>query len=606
MKQQTDQARYIHKITKGLWILPQRKRAIEQEIIDHLEDAAEEHQIDLWTTDLLHTHFGPPKKMRSLFAKGAIPWWARFLKWGIRSIGAIFFLLILADLYFLFLYPIDPSLIALVKSKNPRFEKYQYGKFDIPQVSMQWMEPGDQRAQELLENMRKCTKIIGNHHESIRKAEKDYLNEIRKQLVADGIIGATKTRLIREYLSEMDKDMGMMGSMSMATMSIHDPTEAERLFLFSYRDEAFEIPKLPYRQFETLYELWTDIKPTDNLRIPKPIVTDEELHKGLTAIRDMRSHKPPSPNDQLPNWMSTAITMSNMGTGLTDTEMLRRAKEYHAAREPVTNFTSVLQDIIANLPEGPMTEGWTIRMEGANELTDEKINKLLSSSCVWIQLWCDAIQPNPEPSMEFSLLRGSGKMIANYSMIVIDEMEDLNIYKDALINFTNIDYSKYMPTAEFVQIQKPQFSFSSVADRLVIQLSLQSFFRIQCDLLQWIIPNRWDFYYRYDVLKRRYWLYLASFVESDFNDALMKAKQALAKSLLVFHTWANDGNDPMKFNIRAYHLAAPFHQNGPIVEISENRFSFQSAGPDRVFDSEIYNPTNGISSQGDIVWEIRK
>lgn len=137
---------FIREITSGLWIAPRKLHEVQQELYEHLDDLSEEKGITNWTQELLQKHLGTKEVLKNLYNQIYLPLWKRFLKWMIKIAVCILVLILIIDLYFLWLYTPDKFSQIYIQNINP-FINNLIG-YDLPKLEIAWIQPGDAVSQK--------------------------------------------------------------------------------------------------------------------------------------------------------------------------------------------------------------------------------------------------------------------------------------------------------------------------------------------------------------------------------------------------------------------------------------------------------------------------
>ncbi|MFH1743711.1 MAG: hypothetical protein ABIH23_32300 [bacterium] len=625
MTKQSPLTKFIHTITKGLWVLPRRRREIRREILDHLEDLAEERQVSEWTTELLETEFGPAKQLKKLFQKGGLPLWARCLKWGIRGAAALFVLFLAADLGYLWFYPVSDGYIQIVQSNSLS----SMMNLDIPKVDIKWLEEGDESAQRRLDTLDKCHAIVQNHFKRMEESRNSFLNKRRAELAAAGIIGATKQRMIHEYVNQVNqqrRDMlqrTQLGSSEetqwMIDMMNIQESECEEGFLFNTADPPYAAPKIPWEEFRRLRELWCSISSKDQIRIPRPTVTEQDVKEMEYALDPKTAMQPitssPGGDDNL--WRSTLITFVQARAHFAKEtrslkELIQQAKDYHALHKYWTQLDILIKVIAENIPGSTGRYIDEFNVEKANEITREEAAEMIHASALWCRLFVDAFDPTPEPIMAFLVLGGESEVVFEMIRHRIQSTSDIPLFVTALKESSKIDFEKAIHAwPEMPDVSVDNIFEMSLAKFFLVDLSKTTLFRTQCSVMQWFCRKGSDSYWRYEVLKRYLQIRLVAMAPDFYKNQklrvnLARSKQTLAKTVLALNDWIEDNRSPSEFNPKELRISDPFNDSGPRFEIEDATYTVRTAGPRGTFDHVPYDPTNGTVSAGDLIWSLRR
>lgn len=617
MKKRTPEQRFARKVTQGLWILPWRRREAQREILEHLEDLAEERGVPQWTEESLEREFGARKRLRKLYKKTGVPLWGKFLKFGVGCIGFVLFLLVALDLGILWFYPIEPGYIQLMRSNDPYAQGLRKGKIDLPTVDIQWMEEGDNRSKELLNAVVECKAIVDRHAKTINNARRSFLEKRRQEWIAQGISGATKARMIEDYQKKFMVSMsGFMGGKDMPNppgMPGLTENDAEDFLLYETADPKFKEPPLPKENFLELIRLWTSVKENDHIHIPREMATGHDAEQLKIFLKN-KGRKPEGERISAgvePGWLGTIMAFHALDNDIDVKESIQRAKDLSAANSYCENYIHVMQLLASNIPSDATQNYSERRIEGTEDLTDQQIAAILEASARWARLFLETLRPNPEPFLDYLFMVSSIDMTCRALKNRADSLDRLSTYRGVLQEISRIEIALALEPLERQPQIESVYRIPSMWKLWAYDLSRMPLFKAQCAVMQWFCGNESDSFYRYEVLKNYIGTMLVSLSSPNHQNAVIRSKialteKALARSALAFQEWRDNPTKTGGFDLQSYKIADPFQPDGPKFLDRANAYEFRCAGPDETFGNGIYDPSNGIVSDGDIVWSLKK
>ncbi len=526
---------FINEITKGFWILPRRKKQIRQEINDHLEDIAEEKDIDMWTEGLLSQHFGSAKTLRSLFIKGGLPMWAKFLKWGIIAIAFIIVLILIIDFGVLFFYKVDPVMLKMVEQDHPFLKTIEHGPRELPIVNYEWLSPGDSEAKKTYDKLMKCIDIIKKPSE---------INE---------------------------KEMNL------------------------------------------LIETWTSASPDDKLRFPRPTVTSNDIQLAKTSIKTgvnpsfkggLGGGKSPQKSnksrDNLSHqyigneymWLQFVQSYYKMNPDTYSIhELVQRAKAFYATSHLHLNIQRILKTL----------------KEQSLELSKKQAAEISKADSIWLGLYLDAVNPNPEPLIDLLVIVAGMGITQNTLAKNIRSVEHIGTFDQALQQFDKVKLDKIAD--QWPDLDSLKSKSYGVWDIAASTLAMNSVFRAQCSLLQWFCRENSSAYNRFEALKYPpSWSFIAlpNFSNAKNRMDVARSYQSLSEAIYLVGVNGLEEKNHEAFMKRFNKINDPFSDEGLKYSATNEEYIFESAGPNRQFDEGLYSPSNGTLSVGDIVWGVKK
>ncbi|MBI1387303.1 MAG: hypothetical protein GC154_02505 [bacterium] len=622
--------RFADEVTRGLWIWPNRRREARREILDHIEDAAEENKIDRWTDASLREKIGPPRKLRKMFIRGGLPWWMRVLKWCAVLAAFAFALLIAFDLWVLWLYPIPQAWRDAVDKQNAADQVVAV--FQAKPIKLKWIEPGDE-SRNLLDRLQQAQTILDDYYHQKEEALNQTLETRRQQAVADGITGATKDEILiaywREFMAPMTEGMGAMpGGVP------YDPAEAERLWLLNKRGEPVKTAAMPARDFDRLYQLFTNIPSDAIIRFPKPEVTPEDIELAQSIMDGIAKKEPfqiPRGQEDMTSgqyeWMWKSALFNSLSVytrfptpddfSLEDT--IRRVKELFAAQQYTTRFYHIAEVLYFPSPGEVDPKRENIVLDPSCYIGQERGPQLIAAHARWTRLFAGVIDSAPEPMMDWLILDGEARRVITMLQSFIESRADLSRYKDALNEFASIDFDKVSSLwpEELKQQDRsgsdakdfnPFNMMPKRSDQIAIGFSHFALFRVQCSHMQLFYSHESRGYRRYEALKNLYPISLSvmltKIAEPNFDNVLkrinvVRSNQALARGMINVID-AGEALDSLK-SIR---IDDPFQDQGMRWSIESTQVELRGAGPDQKFGGPSYDATNGLVSRGDVIWSL--
>lgn len=617
MKKRTLEQQFARKVTQGLWILPWRRREAQREILEHLEDLADERGVSQWTEDMLEREFGSRKRLRKLYRKNGVPIWGKLLKFGVGCAGFVLFLFVCLDLGILWFFPIEPAYIELMRSKDPFAEGMRKGKIDLPKVDVQWMEEGDERSKELLNAVVECKAIIDRHGKTINETRQTFLEKRRQEWVAQGVVGATRARMIAEYQNKFSENMfGFMGgkdSTNLPGMPGLREEDAEEFLLYETANPQFVEPALPKEDFEELVHLWTCVKETDRLRFPREIASEKDAEQLNTFLANKgKSPTGSNPSPQMdPEWLGVVMAFHTLDKEIDGKESIQRAKDLTAASPYCEKYTYLMQILAANIPGDATQSSGGIKIEGAEALSDRQVAEILEASARWARLFLEALRPNPEPLLDYLFMISALDMTYKAVNDRVNSLDDLVVYEGVLCELSRIEITDALEPIERQPQVETIYRIPTIWKLWALKLSRWPPFRAQCSAMQWFCAQNSDRYFRYEVLKNYIGTMLVSLSSPNHQNILIRSKillskKVLAQSALALREWRDNPNRTGDFDLKSFKIVDPFQLDGPQFLESESAYEFRCAGPDEIFGNGVYDPSNGIASAGDIVWILKK
>ncbi|MBD3267741.1 hypothetical protein GF373_13810 [bacterium] len=233
---------YINEITKGMWIVPRKRREARLELRDHLEDVKEARGFREWDQEKLDENLGNKSKLKKKFSKEGVPMWAKLLKWGLRLFLAVMAIIIVMNFYFLWFYEVDSISMKYVNHGHP-YVKHLF-QMGIPVAERRWIDEAEPGAGETYERL------------------------------------ITSLETWKAYKKRTSKNV-----------AVGFPTREQ--------DPNFTPPDMTEKEFDTLWTNWVDIKERDVLAFPKPTVTDEDVEKMQQLIEHPEWAKGPQMRKEL-------------------------------------------------------------------------------------------------------------------------------------------------------------------------------------------------------------------------------------------------------------------------------------------------------------------
>lgn len=630
MSKKTPEELYADIVTRGMWILPRRCREARREVLEHLEDAAESKGIQQWTDETLRKEIGPPKKLRKMFINGGLPWWARIAKWGAAFALFVLALIIGLDLWTLWFYPVPNVWIKTVLD-DPAYLDRLGDAFMPTEPGIKWQQQGDDQSEKAIQTILDAQALITKHHQTIKEAENQFLEEIDQLAASQGIVGATKDKQVRQYWeTSMNVFWGDMAPQMMPSkMQECDAVEAERMWLHDYAKQngnAFVQPPLPKEDFLTILGAWNSVGQFDHLHFKKPKVTPEDIEyakkiyemvKSGNINKDTVWPKQPTPGEWGNAAVSAISVAARYGKKVSYDEFIQTTKDLFATREYMMAFNTVSQTVRDLGPDWARPASETIYVATPDRITVEQAPKLIQSTSRWTRLYVDAIDPQPEPLIDWLVLVAQMDTVDKMLHGWVHSIDELPHYQAALEESVAIEYAK-IPDAwpgleDTVKESAYQFDRIRFKDVIAMFLSDRTLFKWQCSAMQLVLPKQSKNNARYAALKRLREFQTHSMMNSiaapNFENAqirtrIAQAQQAIAQSALGLTKWIEAGSPIDEWTPPK--IDDPFQDNGLKIEVAPNAVEFRSAGPDKAFGDPVYNPSNGIISVGDVVWKISR
>ena len=634
MSKKTPQERYADIVTRGLWILPRRRREARREVLDHLEDAAEAKGIEQWSDESLRKELGPPKKLRKLFINGGLPWWAQIAK-----LGVVFFLFIVSvivglDLWILWFYPVPNVWIKTVLDDPAYIDRL--GDSLIPtKPGIKWQEPGDTQSEKAIQTILDAHELIKQHHQIINDSESEFLEKTRKLAASEGIYGTTFQAKTREYWNEFNQEFfmnqpGAASSPMMMGMGMpYEIAEGEKLWLHEFakqKGEPFVTPPLVKNHFENALSLWNSVDQYDRMHFKRPTVEPEDiayLKEWYQIVREGRmgneEDRPTPPSTE--QWTGAAISsisiVARFGKEVAYEDFVLTTKELFATREFMMAFNRVSDNLKDLGPGWARPAAETIYVATSDRITSEQAPRLIQSHARWTRLYTDAVYPQPEPLIDWLIVIAQMERIDSMLQGWIQTVDDLPGYQSTLNEIIAIDYAKisdeWPGLKDTVKESAYRFDQILIKDMLAMFLSDRTVFRLQCSAMQLFLSKESFGYTRYECLKRlrefQTHTILNSVAAPNFENARIRTRnaqvqQSIAKGALELSKWIKTGSPIDEW--APPRIDDPFQDDGLRIEVAPDAVEFRSAGPDKLFGDPAYNPSNGTTSVGDIVWKISR
>lgn len=614
----TAEERYADEITRGLWLSPWKRREARREVLDHIADASDEKGVNEWNEETLKSEIGPPSKLRKLFVKNGLPWWAKGLKYFGYFILFLLFVAIGFNFYILWFYPLPPSFVAYVKA-NPEVLTPGGIDFTLDSDSVAWADPDDEEKlkwyRHLLDIREKANAIINAHNQTVHEKRMAFIETERDNAAAEGIYGATLDRVAREYNKEMMGGLGMPnmpeGQMGygMGMMMPDMKTINENTWLLENADTPFVEPKMPEEELQKLLDLWAQVDDDSRLYFPEPTVSDEDIQLMKNVYDNFRAGRaqPPmhipgqSQSDQ--QWLSIAFNLAmtraaNEGGELNLREIVEYAKQITILSE--TGFIMSLNSIPGNI---------------ARNLGDSRAPRFVYANARWADMLLDSFDPDPEPMITFMIQIAMTTQTFDALKDHVESLSELSAYQRGLAQLADIDYEKVYNGWPDYDEDRQKLNMSEMTSMFGTAITYSFFppFQWQCSMMQWFHEPGTDSYLRYEILKTLRDTYMTAMMDDIFAPNAMNAEirmkvadaqTNIAQTALDLSRWLGEGN-PMD-EWQPPQVPDPFHEDGIRAEQNADELTFRSAGPDQAYDSQIYHPSNGITSAGDISWTLSK
>ncbi|MDP8245200.1 MAG: hypothetical protein P9L94_14035 [Candidatus Hinthialibacter antarcticus] len=634
MSKKSPQERYADIVTRGLWILPRRRRNARREVLDHLEDAAEAKGIEQWSDESLRKELGPPKKLRKLFINGGLPWWARIAKLGVYFFALILMVLVGLDVWILWFYPVPNIWITKVQD-DPNYMAQFENTFMPTPPGIKWQQPGDEQSEKAIQTILDAHELIKQHHQIINEAESDFLEQTRKRAASEGIYGTTFQAKTRAYWDEFMQEffMNQPGAasspmmMGMGMTRQYDIAEGEKLWLHQYAKQQgapFVTPPLVKDNFQKALSLWNSVDQFDRMHFKRPTVEPEdiaylkEMYEQARAGQLGKDNQPthPSPGRWTGAAVSHVMTQARFGREVESyKDIVQITKDLFVTADLNIPYNSVSNTLADLGPDWARPASETIYVATPDRINAGQAPKLIQSHARWTRLYTDAVYPQPEPLLGWLIVIAQMERIDSMLQGWIQTVDDLPGYQSALEETIAIDYAKIdgdWPGLDEV-IRESAYSSHQMRfkDGLAMFLSGFSIFKFQCSAMQLLHSKESFGYTRYKCLKRlrefqvhtmMNAIAMPNFENAKVRTQVARAKQAIAQGALDLTKWIEAGSPIDEWS--PPQIDDPFQDDDLWIEIAPDAVEFRSAGPDKLFGDPLYNPSNGITSVGDIVWNI--
>ncbi|MBZ0257017.1 hypothetical protein K8I31_13200, partial [bacterium] len=611
MSKKTPEERYADIVTRGMWILPRRRREARREVLEHLEDAAESKGVQQWTDETLRKEIGPPKKLRKMFINGGLPWWARIAKWGAAFALFVIALIIGLDLCTLWFYPVPNVWIKTVLD-DPAYLDRLGDAFMPTEPGIKWQEQGDDQSDKAIQAILDAQALITKHHQTIKEAENQFLEEIDQLAASQGIVGATRQQQIQNYWAKFQQEFysNMPGAASSPMMMGMgkgvDLKEAEPMWLHDYAKQngnAFVQPPLLREDFLKILDAWNSVGQFDHLHFKKPAVTPEDIEYAKKIYEMVKSGNinkdtvwPKQPTPGL--WGNTALSAipvaARYGKKVSYDGFIQTTKDLFATRDFMMAFNTVSQTVRDLGPDWARPASETIYVATPDRITAEQAPKLIQSTSRWTRHYADAIDPQPEPLIDWLVLVAQMDSVDKMLRGWVHSIDDLPHYQAALEESVAIDYAKipdkWPGLEDTVKESAYRFDRIRFKDVIAMLLSDRTIFKFQCSAMQLFLPKQSESYARYAALKqlREFQTHtmMNSIAAPNFENArvrtrIAQAQQAIAHGALELTKWIEAGSpiddwSPPKID-------DPFQDDGLKIEVAPDAVEFRSAGPDKAF-----------------------
>lgn len=568
---ESPERRFAREVTRGLWVAPRRRREAEREILDHLEDLAEEERIEFWSREAIERRFGPAAKLKTIYRKGGLPMWAKFAKWGLWGLAFVFLIGVTLNFYALWFYPVDPSWIEAYKTNQSFFDMIDpQGGSVRHELDIQWLGPDDGEAAETLVLLERSLAAYDEYLEATNRAHSEFY--------------------ARPDIQEKIKDAkplqppGGMGGYGGTTFGMGmdfeaELTDGEKAELEDFKESASE------EAFEKLVNAWTQVESGDELRFERPEVTPDDHKLFEEAIRNAADNPQTMVRRQQDTpWLGVAVGLARMDPSADAGELIQYAKDLMSR----TGFYLKLQGIYSAL------------RDRCGDCPPERAAEIARASAVWCRLYLKAVNPNPEPLFDALIVTAQGGIVREMLGDHVNRPGDIPAFEGAMREFKSIPYGEVMGNwPDFGRLSNPE---GGIASGIAATFGQFSFFRAQCSLMQNFCAPGSDAYFRYELLKRGLFLYMMRIALPNFENAQTRIEtvmggQALAEGWLILHENGMEAPE-------GFFVADPFQPDGIRYTETETRLELRGAGPDGEFGGAAYSPSNGMRSRGDLAWEL--
>lgn len=570
---------YADEITKGLWVYPKRKREIQQEIIEHLEDAGEEHGIEEWTEDDIHAHFGSKKQLKKQFTKGGLPMWAKWLKRGLWGIVGLIILFIVADIIVLLSFSVDPTMIKVYRANKLFFDHMTPGAMSDPHKNTTWLNPTDDNAVKTWDIFEQCLERINLYDMAYDQAYNEYL---ARPEIAQKIENAPQPTMMPGAFGGMATNMMPMGKNPYDILS-HEEIEQMNAYI---TDQCRE-------EMDALLEVWTQITPDSKFQFKKPEVTSRDLELYEKYV--VNATPQPNPQVGIPQkeqWLSIAQHLAKQSNPPKKEDIILQSKMTFA-RQP---YYLRIQGIVGRIRDHIHT------------LPPEQAKDAMIASSLWITKYAESVNPNYELLIDLLIIAAQTNTVGEMLTKRVDSIETIDPYKEALQAFVDIPVGKTIE--DFPDFEGFQPMQQSVINAVAMGLGSFSFFQAQCSAMQLFYEPDSDGYIAYELMKRGISLMLLNIAMPNFDNARERVKTSIAhqqnaRAVLAIENHL-DAQKPLRtFQPSDYRIEDPFQDEGLKFELSEHEAVLSSAGNNRRFDPGIlYQPSNGMRSTGDLIWKL--
>lgn len=342
-------------------------------------------------------------------------------------------------------------------------------------------------------------------------------------------------------------------------------------------------PELSAEEYKTIWDQWTSISPDEKLAFPRSQVTDQDIEKLQNLLQSANSSTPHEP------WLGVAGSLKPMYEDMPDSNIIQYAKDIYVFDSAILKIQNFCDEFAGMVPE-------------------KDKQQFLHCNTLWLKQYFESFSPTPEPWI--ALLAGIAAINVTQKQFqnCITNLDHIERYKDDITIFSSIDLKNnsnyYTYLTELVK-KTNQWTWM---DSLSVAFGELSVCRWQCSLMQKFCKTDSPSFRRYHVIQGGTSRFMLNSIQlSNLSSTYCRLKTAQAGQALSSALPKIYQNYSEKKNLAdSISIPDPFTQENIRIDQAEKSIKIRSTGPDKTFDTETYSPSNGLTSKGDIVWEITR
>ena len=338
---------------------------------------------------------------------------------------------------------------------------------------------------------------------------------------------------------------------------------------------------MPEEDIKAIWNNWTGINSTDVLAFPRPVIKQEEIDKINQLLLHPAAYNP----EASPAWESIAFSYLLENSQIQVEPVIQWAKELMVSSPYINHFSTLQRHFKWFIPK-------------------DKLPQFCEANAHWIAMYLDATKPNPEPMIDLLYMTGCSN--TTYDMIKenLHQVSDVSQFQEALRQYIKIpfvpalQYFTEIPSFDGYTLQK------TTKDAIAGSFSDRLIFQWQCSLMQKFCTEKSPSWLHYEVLKTgssavKPFVEFPNIINAEIRLKAAAARQAILATILTLYQ--QDTNFEQFSEIKTID---PFTKGNLRIAKEDKIMDIRSTGPDKMFDTEIYDPSNGLLSKGDIVWKI--